>query len=217
MELALLTQSEFDAHIANKTLRLAFIGMSNVGKSYRSKMLCNESGFDWYQVDKEILKSLGFSSMEEESKWLGLPHSVTYQERERAYLDAEAKHTKLDFLTSGKNLVFDTTGSVPYLQSPTTTWLKEHCLVVNLDVGEQSVTTMIERFFEKPKPVIWNGLYERRQGETEKEALERCYPVLLADRLKKYRAMAHVNIKAEDLYDKSGDETLRIIRSHLTV
>ena len=81
MELALLTKSEFDAHIANKTLRLAFVGMSNVGKSYRSKILRDESGFDWYQVDKEIMKSLGFSSMEEVSKWLGLPHAVTYQER----------------------------------------------------------------------------------------------------------------------------------------
>src|SRR3989344_8918431 len=194
MELALLTKSEFDAHIANKTLRLAFVGMSNVGKSYRSKILRDESGFDWYQVDKEIIKSLGFSGMEEISEWLGLPHTDTYQERERIYLDAEAKHTKVDFLDTDRNLVFDTTGSGVYLEEPTVAWLRENCLIVNLEAGEHYIHTMIQKFSEQPKPVVWNGMYVQKRGETEKQTLERCFPVLLRDRLKKYRAMAHLNI-----------------------
>ncbi len=217
MELAPLTQSEFDAHIANKSLRLAFVGMSNVGKSYRSKILRDESGFDWYQVDKEIIKSLGFSDMEEIADWLGLPHADTYQEREHIYLDAEAKHTKVDFLDTDRDLVFDTTGSVIYLENSTLDWLKENCLIVNLDASEQSMVSMIKIYLEKPKPVVWNGLYQQRSGETEKETLERCYPALISDRLKKYRAMAHVNIKAEDVYDKSGDEMIHTIRSHVAV
>ena len=217
MGLAPLTQLEYDAHIASNTLRLAFVGMSNVGKSYRSKILRDESGFDWYQVDKEIIKSLGFSGMEEISEWLGLPHTDTYQERERIYLDAEAKHTKVDFLDTDRNLVFDTTGSVIYLEKPTTEWLQENCLIVNLEAGEQSVASIIKTYFEKPKPVVWGGLYKQKQGESEKDTVERCYPILLRDRLKKYRAMAHVNIPAKDLYDKSGAETLGIIRAHLAL
>jgi len=37
----------------------------------------------------------------------------------------------------------------------------------------------------------------------------------LRDRLKKYRAMAHVNVSVDDVYDKSGSETIAIIRSLL--
>lgn len=210
-----LTQAEYDAHIADNTLRIAFVGMSNVGKSYRSKVLRDESEFDWYQVDKEIMKSLGFNDMEEISAWLGLPHTNTYQERERLYLDAEAKHTKVDFLDTHRNLVFDTTGSVIYLKNSTVEWLKENCLIVNLDAGEGAIVPMMQKFIEQPKPVVWNGMYVQKPGESERETLERCYPALLSDRLKKYRTMAHLNISAEELYDKSGEETVAIIRSRL--
>ena len=215
MDLAPLTQAEYDAHIADNSLRIAFVGMSNVGKSYRSKVLRDQFGFDWYQVDKEIIKSLGLSGMEEIAEWLGLPDSPTYEKREREYLDSEAKHTKVDFIDTDRNLVFDTTGSVIYLEKPTTQWLQENCLIVNLEAGEEDIHTMIRKFFEQPKPVVWNGMYVQKRGETQKETLERCFPVLLRDRLKRYRAMAHVNVPAADLYDKSGRETIAIIRSRL--
>ena len=105
MDLALLTRAEYDAHIADNSLRIAFVGMANVGKSFRSKVLRDQFGFDWYQVDKEIIKSLGFTGMEEITQWLGLPSAATYEERERVYLDAEAKHTKVDFIDTDRNLV----------------------------------------------------------------------------------------------------------------
>ena len=215
MDLAPLTRAEYDAHIADNSLRIAFVGMSNVGKSFRSKVLRDQFGFDWYQVDKEIIKSLGFTGMEEIARWLGLPSAATYKERERVYLDSEAKHTKVDFIDTDRNLVFDTTGSVIYLEKPTTEWLKENCLIVNLEAGEEYIETMIQKFFEKPRPVVWNGMYAQKKGESEKCTLERCFPALLRDRLKKYRAMAHVNVSADDLYDKSGRETIAIIRSQL--
>src|SRR3989304_8216957 len=109
MDLAPLTQAEYDAHIANNSLRIAFVGMSDVGKSYRSKVLRDQSGFDWYQVDKEIIKSLGFSGMEEIAEWLGLPDSPTYEEAEREYLDSEAKPTKGDFIGTAGGRAVDTT------------------------------------------------------------------------------------------------------------
>ncbi|MDO8575943.1 MAG: hypothetical protein Q7R90_01365 [bacterium] len=93
--------------------------------------------------------------------------------------------------------------------------MQENCLIVNLEAGEEYIDTMIQKFFKQPKPVIWNGMYAQKKGESERRTLERCFPVLLRDRLKRYRAMAHVNVPAADLYDKSGRETIAIIRSRL--
>lgn len=216
MKLEPLTQNEFEKHIEEKTLRLAFIGMSNAGKSYRARVLRDECGFLWYHIDGEIQKTLGFETMEEISEWLGYPTSSTYIERERQYLDAENKYTMIDTLdTGGKNLVSDTTGSVIYVKERTHNWLEENCLMVNIQVDEKAISELIKNFFEKPKPVIWQGFFEQKENETEREALERCYPKLLSYRLEKYRAMAHINIPAEKLYDTSGLETLNIIKTYL--
>ncbi|MDO8664808.1 MAG: hypothetical protein Q7K44_04695 [Candidatus Liptonbacteria bacterium] len=216
MRLEQLTQSEYDKHIEDKTLRLAFIGMSNAGKSYRSRVLRDECGFMWYHVDGEIQKTLGFETMEEISEWLGYPTSSTYIERERKYLDAEGKHTMIEALdTGGKNLVSDTTGSVVYLKAHTHNWLEENCLMVNIQVDERAISELIKNFFEKPKPVVWQGFFNQKENETERDALERCYPKLLSSRLEKYRAMAHVNIPSEKLHNTSGLETLNIIKTYL--
>lgn len=216
MELGNLTQSEFDAHIANNTIKLAFIGMSNAGKSYRARMLSQDAGFKWHHVDGEIQQTLGIESMDAISLWLGYPTSATYPEREKIYLDAENKNTLLDtFDTDAKNLVFDTTGSVIYLPQTTIDWLKQQCLMVNLVVGEDKLAPMMEKFFAEPKPLIWSGFFVQAEGENEHQALEHSYPRLLHDRLARYQSLAHINIPAQELHDKSGQETLSIIRSHL--
>ncbi len=193
MNLEQLTQNEYSEHIKNGTLRLAFIGMSNAGKSYRAKVLRGECGFMWYDIDGEIQKTLGFKTMEEISEWLGYPTSSTYAERERKYLDAENRYTMINTLdTEGKNLVSDTTGSVIYVKERTHNWLEENCLLVNIQVDEKAISELIKKFFEKPKPVVWQGFFDQKENESEKEALGRCYPKLLSYRLGKYRAMAHV-------------------------
>ena len=216
MDLERLTKAEYDAHLKSKTFRLAFIGMSNVGKSYRSKKLRKDSDFTWYQVDKEIIKSLGLKDMDGISEWLGFPDSKTYAEREKTYLEEEAKCTQVDFLdTNGKNLVFDTTGSLIYLKRSTIDWLQEYCLIVHLEADEEAIGAAIRQIYDETKPLVWSGFYKPKSGETQKETVARCYPKLLADRLARYRRMAHVNVPAKDLYDKSGKETIEIIRSYL--
>ncbi len=213
-----LTQAEFDAHIANKTLRLAFVGMSNVGKSYRSKILRDDCGFMRYDVDEEMLKEFGFETLDEISQWLGYPSSEGYAEREKRYLECENVHTKVDFLgTGGKNLVFDTTGSVIYLPETTHTWLREKCLLVHLVADENSMEHMMKKFFDHPKPVTWAGLFQQEKGETDAETIKRCYPKLLSYRLQKYRELAHINIPAAAVRDRSGQETLNEIRNYLPV
>lgn len=212
----LLKAEEFDRHVAEGTFRLSFVGMSNAGKSYRSKVLQNEEGFLWFHVDGEIQKALKFADMEAISSWIGYPTSATYKDREHRYLELENMFTKQAAKhTNGKNLVFDTTGSVVHLQQDTLQTLKENCLVVHLDVGEASIETMVERFFTEPKPVSWCGYFDMQAGESAEEALRRCYPTLLKERLKQYRSLAHITIPTHQLRDKSGKETLRIIRENL--
>lgn len=212
-----LKPEEFDAHIAHGTFRLSFIGMSNAGKSYRSKVLQKESSFLWYHVDEEIQKALGFVTMGEISAWIGYPTSPHYRVREKRYLELENACTKQAAIeTNGKNLVFDTTGSVVHLEQETLIVLKENCLVVHLDVGEGSLSRMVEQFFLKPKPVAWCGYFFQEAGESNEAALRRSYPILLRERLKKYRQLAHVTIPAKDLYDTSGVQTLEIIKRYLS-
>lgn len=207
-----LTAHEFKRHISAGTLRLAFIGMSNAGKSYRSRKLEQDCDFFRYEVDANIQKELGFSDMVEISGWLGYPTSDTYKERAAQYLEAEEVCTHLAHLdTAGKNLVFDTTGSVVYLNSKTRQWLHEDCLIVHIDVGEDSMQNLIDKYFEEPKPVVWGESFSQLEGESEDEALRRCYPELLKDRLVKYRELAHLNISHSALFDTSGEETLGVI------
>lgn len=216
MQLAQLTPQEFDAHIQAKTFRLAFVGMSNAGKSYRSKVLQNEMDFLWYHIDEEIGKVLGEQHIDDLSAWLGYPSSPTYPQRERIYLDLENRFTQNAAMqTKGKNLVFDTTGSVVHLSEQALAILKENCLIVHLDVGEDSLETMIETFFAKPKPVAWCGSFTVAPGESEVDALKRSYPLLLKKRLTLYRTLAHVNIRASLVRDTSATDTLNAIRSAL--
>ena len=205
-----------DAHIASGTFRLGFIGMSNAGKSYRSRKLSEEKGFLWYQVDEEIQKAFGFSDRGQISGWLGLPAAPEYPEREKKYLELENECTRhASMRTDGKNFVFDTTGSVPHLEPETLDILRQNCLLVHLDVGEGKLERMMEKFFEKPKPVAWCGHFFVRPNESQDEALRRCYPELLKTRLAKYRELAHLTIPAQDVFDTSADETLAVIRSYL--
>ncbi|MBI5456168.1 hypothetical protein HY969_00320 [Candidatus Kaiserbacteria bacterium] len=217
MKMDMLKPEEFDAHIDNNTCRIAFIGMSNCGKSFRSKVLQQELGFQWYHVDEEIQKALGFKNMDEISSWIGYPSSPGYEDREKKYLELENNFTKEASMQTDKNLVFDTTGSVAQLDKDTLEILGDNCLIIHLDVGENSLQQMIDRFFREPKPVAWGDFFSINLGESEETALRRQYPTLLSERLKRYRALAHVNISANEMHDRSGEETLRIIRQRLRV
>jgi shikimate kinase len=216
MKTAMLTPEEFDAHTANRTLRLSFVGMASCGKSHRAKVLAHENDFLWYQVDNDIQKSLGLEGQEAVSSWLGYPTSPTYLERERKYIELENEFTGRAAMQSlGKNFVFDTTGSVIHLDQSVLKLVRENTLVVHLDVGEESLEDLMNLFFLKPKPVCWSGYFTLEAGEPEEQAIRRSYPALLKERLKRYRTLAHININARELYDMSGDKTLETIRSKL--
>jgi shikimate kinase len=190
--------------------------MSNAGKSYRSGVLERDKGFLRYCVDDEILKSLGLESEEAISSWMGYPSNAGYAQREQEYLKLEDTYTKhASMHTHGQNIVFDTTGSVVHLPQETLALLQDNCLVVHLEIDEARLSDMVEKFFRNPKPVAWSGYFSINPGESEHEALRRCYPILLKERLARYKQLAHVYVPVAEVRDTRGDETLAAIRRHL--
>ncbi|MBW1801229.1 MAG: hypothetical protein JRJ85_10935, partial [Deltaproteobacteria bacterium] len=53
---------------------------------------------------------------------------------------------------------------------------------------------MLKKYISNPRPVLWRQFFNPLPGETHKESLARCYPLLLSDRVKKYRRLAHVSL-----------------------
>ncbi len=212
----IIKQKDFEEMLKGSELSLAFVAMSNAGKTYRSKVLQEEAGFFHYSVDDEIQKELNIKSMEEISEWLSFPDLPSYKEREAKYLELENRFTKVEpAIVKGVNFILDTTGSVIYLEEETLKYLQENFLIVNMEISENVMSELLERFFANPKPLIWQDSFEQLPGESRSEALQRCYPKLLKARLKAYRELADVTIPADLFKDKSAGETLEIIRSAL--
>ena len=77
-----LSRAEFDAHYAAGTLKIAFVGMSNIGKSYTAMRLATQYDFSLIEVDKIIWENLGHDSMDAFAQWQGQPYTEGYAERE---------------------------------------------------------------------------------------------------------------------------------------
>ncbi len=193
----LLTQSQFDEKIKNNELHIAFIGMSNIGKSHWTKALVQEKGFSHFSVDPHIEKELGFESMEAASKWMGYPFEEKYKSREAEYLKLEEKYTQDITIPAGKNFVLDTTGSVIHLNDHIHKKLKENYLIIEFDVSVDMLTDMVKEFFVTPKTVVWGSSFSREDDESGMDALRRCYPELLKHRIEKYRALGDLFIPGE--------------------
>lgn len=213
-----MRQVEFDTLRAQGSLHIAFVGMSNAGKSYRSRAL-HDYGFEWFDIDTEIAQALGLTSVDDVAVWLGGPETSAFAGKQDRYLALEDQCVQhaCDVIRNDKNAVCDTTGSVVHLSSQTQKRLQESFLVVHLHVGEDGVTRMIEKFFERPKPVTWGSFLQIRAGESTEDAIRRSYPLLLEERLRRYEQLAHVTVSAQSLRDTTAEVTLQVIRDALPV
>ena len=201
----LLSQMQFDEALAQQRLRVAFVGMSNCGKSFRSTQLAEALGFQLSSVDAEIekhlhteLQALGHQGIGGIAKWMGFPYEGHFREREARYLQLEEQLTSSASLPSAANFALDTTGSVVYLSESCRRQLSTVYLVVHLEATDEMLGEMIERYFQSPKPVIWGPLFSLQpedEGDGQR-ALRRCYPHLLRWRRQRYRELADVNLAA---------------------
>lgn len=186
-------------------MRISLIGMAGTGKTYWSQNL-STYGFRWICCDDLIAGRLGPAMKSTDGTpmdmgaWMGFPDSPGYEEREALYLETEIRvmEEALNMLEkAGRDdlqVVLDTTGSVIYTGKEILGRLKRLTTVVYLETPPEVVDGMLRAYEEKPGPVLWQGLFRRRAGESRKAALSRCYPALLEYRRKRYERYADVTI-----------------------
>ena len=200
----------------NQPLRLAMIGMSGAGKSYWTQRIA-AAGYPAVSCDTQIeqrlsskLQSGGYAGINGVAAWMGWPESPTYAEREAAYLAEEI--STLDEVLTGleknpaQNLILDTTGSVIYAGNHLLHRLRKQALVVHLAASPDEQELLIRRYLEDPKPVLWRGAFQPRKGESPRDTVARCYPVLISARRQSYAALAHCSIPVAELRELSVHE-----------
>ncbi|MFO0684496.1 MAG: hypothetical protein U0234_20750 [Sandaracinus sp.] len=202
-------------------MQLCLVGMSGVGKSFWSRRLAAELGFVVHDCDAAIgarLSSIVTPEPGEEpvtalGRWMGMPWSEGYAEREARYLALEDAVTREAVLAMRDRHVLDTTGSVIYLGSDLLETIRARFRVVYLRTPDERRSAMLRRYLEEPKPVVWAGAFHAAEGQAPLDALPAAYAALLALRDQRYAALAHVTLDGGELerHPPSPSELLRIV------
>jgi shikimate kinase len=205
------------ASLLASPLRIALVGMSGAGKTFWTKRLA-ASGHPHVGCDDAIEQRLksrlaagGYSGINGVAAWMGWPDSPTYAERESEYLAEEIAVldevlTKLEG-DRASELILDTTGSVIHSGNNILMRLRRQMTVVYLAASPAEQQLLIERYLTDPKPVLWRGAFQPKQGETPRETVARCYPSLIAARHQSYEALAHRTVPVADLQTLARDAT----------
>ena len=210
----LLTQSEFELRRAAGALRIALIGMSNIGKSHWSRDIVKRHGFEIYEVDEAIQERLAVDNIEQSAARMGQPYENGYQKRAAEYLALEEKMT-LESENVRGNMILDTTGSVIYLSESTTNIIQNTYLTVYISANESQIETLVQRFSSSPKPLIWGEVYKKKLGLSPHDSMMACYPSLLEARAILYGSMADITIEAADYGPDNEDGFLGLIKTAL--
>ena len=189
-----LSCAEFDARYAAGTLKVAFIGMSNIGKSYTAMRLATKYDFSLIEVDKIIWENLGHESMDAFAQWQGHPYTDGYAEREKHSIALETNATRKALKTDKRNPMIDTTGSVIYTAEDVLHELRQDYYIVYIQAMEDHLERLKVQYFKHPKPLVWAGHYKKLEGKTETQSILDCYPKLLASRGKAYAKQADVTL-----------------------
>jgi len=196
-----LSRSEFENRYAKNDLRIALIGMSNIGKSYTGRRLVDRLNFNLLEVDKIIWEKLGQGSMADFAAWQGQPYSEGYAEREAKSIELETEATNQALSGKFGNAILDTTGSVIYTSEDTRETLSHQWYVVHIAATEQDIERLKVQYFENPKPLIWYGHFNQTEDETDKDAILRCYPDLLSSRARDYAKLADKEVYSDIILD----------------
>jgi len=189
--------------------------MSGVGKTFWTKRLA-QAGHRTICCDDRIeqrlrsrLESGGYAGIHGVASWMGWPDNSTYAEREADYL-AEEIATLDEVLTDlernpSSELILDTTGSVIYTGNNLLRRLRRQMSIVYLVASAEEQQLLMQRYLHDPKPVLWRGAFQPKKGETPRETVARCYPILIAARRQSYEALAHCTLAVAELRDASSD------------
>jgi len=184
--------------IITSRMKFSLIGMSGSGKTYWSKKL-QKKGFKVLRCDDLLekklgagFKNLGYSGIRDVARWMGQPFDGRYAKKSQEYLTCEKKAME-DILSEAEtcqNLIIDTTGSVIYLGNVILNKLSSVSKVVYIRADTSSIEKMFRLILKNLKPVIWGKSFNKNAGESNKQALTRCYPKLLEFRSKEYEKLA---------------------------
>ncbi len=205
-------------------MNLAFIGMSNIGKSFWARQLAAGSGWTRMDCDGMIearlapeLTAGGFHGVQGLGKWMGLPHQPDFKAKGEIYLAHERAVMRqvLDEARNSKTpTVIDTTGSVIYTGAAILADLRNIARVIYLQASDTHIDDLFRRYIAHPKPTLWDTHYMPQTGETSRETLQNCYPHLLHDRAKRYKEIAHVTIPY-DIHHNHRADLAAIIKTEL--
>ncbi|MCL4365911.1 hypothetical protein M1437_01660 [Patescibacteria group bacterium] len=194
-------------------MKFSLIGMSSSGKSYWSKKF-KSKGFKRFCCDDLIekklgceLKTLGYSGIKDVGKWMGQPFDSQYPRTSKQYLAFEKESLSeiladVEKLDPNQDVVIDATGSLIYLQNSILNKLAKITRVIYLQIPDSFREKMYKIYLKHPKPVIWGNSFKKLKGETDMEALARCYPKLLAFRAKRYEKLADITLDYRLISDR---------------
>jgi shikimate kinase len=173
--------------------------MSGVGKSFWAKRLAREAGFVVHDCDAAIGERLGSivtAAPGEElvtalGRWMGMPWTAGYAEREARYLALEEDVTREALALTREGHVLDTTGSVIYTPTDLSQAIRARCRVVYLRTPDSRRAAMLQRYLDEPKPVVWSGAFPSGVADP-RAVLPAAYADLLDRRDRAYGALAHV-------------------------
>lgn len=192
-----LSRAKFDRRYADNDLRIALVGMSNIGKSYTGMRLATAYDFDLIEVDMMIREALGHDDMDAFAAWQGQPYSDGYAEREAESKALESEATRKALVRDSGNAVLDTTGSVIYTDKSVQDTLVSNWYVIHISASEDAVERLKTQYFKQPKPLMWNGHYQQQPGQSRDEAILESYPKLLSSRARDYAALADATIGSD--------------------
>ena len=196
-----LSRDQFEQRYAEGKLQIALVGMSNIGKSYTGMRIATQYDFQLIEVDKLIWEALGQSSMADFAAWQGQPYSEGYADREIKSIALESDATAKAISATSGNAILDTTGSVIYTNKKVQEKLISDWYVVHISASTDALELLKAQYFKHPKPLIWNGYYNRKAGQTPDEAIMDCYPGLLKSRAEAYSKLADVMIESDLILD----------------
>ena len=206
---------------------LSLIGMSGSGKTHWSRRLA-EAGYECIGCDDRIEQRLaaegrlrGAGGIERVARWMGQPYEPGFAAHEAAYLAAErgvvSEILALLERDPVAKLAIDTTGSVVYLGEEISRRLQAQTTIVYLETSPEQLELMFRQYIADPKPVVWRDAFQRRDGESDQQALKRCYRDLLQSRRALYARYATVKLSAAHLREAqpSVGEFLRLVQQQI--
>jgi len=187
-------------------MHIALIGMSNIGKTHWADRLVAEHGFVKIDCDLMVeqrlgpeLQQHGYAGIQEVAKWMGQPYAPQYPDTSQKFIECERDTmqnviAQLRATPIEKTYVVDTTGSVIYQDNKILEEMRSLARVVYFEASPAHRQELFKRYMEEPKPVVWGDAFSRNPGENDLQALERCYPLLLESRARRYEKLTHVTI-----------------------